>query len=795
MADPTNPILPDPNTTAQAVQATEAQSGALQDLDQKYIKVTGSALDFNNIQQNTLNLFQGLGHQVQNFSGYLGNLSAMNDTSTASFGLMSAALIKASDSFRHFTNIDTTRVVTFSEQYKKLLTTIRESPIGSTAAKIAIDTLKESMAAFGLDTSKTSKVIADLKNGVIASAESFLTSADNILHLSNTMIQNAAAQGNMQDLLKQTGVGFEKINGVVGENVEIMNASMTATGLTKDHMESFMNILKDLPGGMKNFGDSIHIAGQDTSILTAAIQYATGSGREMASVQKDMMEAMTSYGASTNDALKYTARMSEVSETLHARIEDVQAAVGSSVQAFKSFVYGGVDVNQMTKGMTDAMEQYVSRLQSVHVPTKNAIEMVKNLQDSMSKLSMGQEAFMSAQTGGPGGLRGALQIEDLMKTDPAAAQRKMEETIRKQMGPIISREQAKQSEGAAAKYTMQMQMLQQGPMGAMVKDRGQAAAMMEAMATGKTLQSGDIKGTLNETVQRGQAIEQLSMTKISEMNVKTDSVSLSGGVVNLTTMQNAMPTARSGGIGEMGTGRGLNEIGQTQLRETQAKGIAGRMDNPIKELLSAAADMLPSFGDAAKSFVEHIKSGDKEKIQQDQKEMQERIAAARAAGDQKQISAAQRVSGALTSAASNTTDKQTNIGHDYVPASKQTGNVIPGLSGADGIFGGFGVGQHSTNTDKQTNIGHGYAPAGKQVGNVIPGLSGANGTDHVGNIGRTSKPTTLQGLGTQGPIPVTLAPGSSLTVQFTGKCPHCNTEIRTTENARATSVGSQASGY
>jgi hypothetical protein len=284
---------------------------------------------------------------------------------------------------------------------------------------------------------------------------------------------------------------------------------MAATGLDAEHMQSFMNVLKDLPGGMKNFGDSVLVGNENTSLLSAAIQYATGSGRDMKDVQNDMAEAMNAYGANTGQALQYSARMSEVSTTLNARLVDVQSAIAGSAEAFKSFVYGGVDVNQMTKGLSDAMEEYVSRLHSVGVPTKNAIEMAQNLQSQMSKLSMGQEAFMSAQTGGPGGLRGAFQIEDLMKTDPQAAMKKMEETIRKQMGPIVSREQAKQSEGAAARYTMQQQMLLQGPMGAFVKDRQQAAAMQEAMATGKSLKPEDVKGKMDETIQNGRALEQM----------------------------------------------------------------------------------------------------------------------------------------------------------------------------------------------------------------------------------------------------------------------------------------------
>ena len=97
----------------------------------------------------------------------------------------------------------------------------------------------------------------------------------------------------------------------------------------------------------------------------------------MTDVTQDIATAMTEYGVSADSGLRYTARVTEASEALHAQISDVRDALKSSADAFKSFVFGEADANKMTQNMSSSMEDYVSKLQSVGVPVQNAIGMFK----------------------------------------------------------------------------------------------------------------------------------------------------------------------------------------------------------------------------------------------------------------------------------------------------------------------------------------------------------------------------------------------------------------------------------
>lgn len=778
MADPTTPATP---TTAENTAQIEGTASALGELNKNYTQATSSALDFNAVQQGQVSVFQDLNTQVQNFNTYLGALSTVNNTNTAGFGLMSAALIKTTESFKNFANVDTDRLSTFSDQYKRLLTTIKDSPVGSAAANVAIDGMKEAMEKAGMAAPKMGKVLSDLRKGFTDTAESFLMGADNTLRYENALLQTAAAQGGMQKLLEQTGTSFEHLNDVAGKQIEFMGKSAGATNSNKEQMEKYMSALKELPNGMSNFGESMEVAGQKTTFLTAAIQYAHGSGRDMAKITEDMSEAMNSYGTSAESALKYSAKMSQVSETLGAKVEDVRSAVNDSAEAFKSFVWGGVNADDMTQGLSDAMETYAKRLNGIGVPIKNAIEMSKNLQNQMSNMSVGQEALTSQMTGGPGGGRGALQLERLMKENPQEAMKKVDESIRKMMGgKLVTEKQAEGSDAAYSQFMKQTMLIQQFTG---TQNRQQAESMSDAMASGKLDMSKiQQKGGLDETVKRGQAFEDLSRTKVSQMNVTTDSVMLSGGVANLSTQQDAT-AARSGRAGGSdGKGRGTNPDQQASIKQWSDDRTGGmHMESAVKQLMNLATELPESLKSSVQSYGESLSNENPSKNAEETEALQEKVKAAIAQGGSKsQMDAMRKLQGDLSATKPD--------------AASGTSNGGPVLGG---IFGGFGQQDKGQKTVPGISSAAGYHPSGKQVGSVIPGLGGHSGTGTIASTPGQGKrgAATLPGLGggASGPIAVTLAPGSVITVQHTGTCPHCGRQSNTSEQARTTNAPSTAS--
>src|SRR5208283_3120375 len=95
---------------------------------------------------------------------------------------------------------------------------------------------------------------------------------------------------------------------------------------------------------------------------------------------------------------------------------------------------------------------------------------------------------------------------------------------------------------------------------------------------------------------------------------------------------------------------------------------------------------------------------------------------------------------------------------------KQT-DQAPADTGAAGAAGTTGTAGRYAPAGQQ--VGAHYSPAGQQVGAAIP-KTGKQDTSKDTSGGANA----LGGRG-NGPVPVTLV-GSGITVNFTGKCPHCN---------------------
>jgi hypothetical protein len=692
---------------------------------------------------------------ISGFGDKLADLGNSASVGTAQFGLMSAALIKSTEAFRGFNNIDNTRVNSFTDQYKTLLNTIKSSPAGSTAAKVAIDLFSSSMEKAGASSVRIATAVGELKKGVFGTAQSFVTGADNSLYFQNALLQNAAAQGNMADLLDKTGQGFEHFNDVSQRAIEIMNASMGATNSTAKEMQSYQDVLKELPGGFDNFGESMNVAGQETTALTAAIQYMHGSGRDMVKIQDDMSRAMNEYGMTFPNAVKYTSRMSEAADILHAKMEDVRNAVNSSADAFKFFVDGGVDVNDMTKGLADGMTMYEDRLKKIGVPIANAIEMTKALQANMSKMSIGQESLISQQTGGPGGGRGALQYERLMKEHPEEAMKKLDDTIRKLSGgKMVTEKQAEGSEAAFSQFTKQT-MLIQSLTG--VQDRQQAQRMSDAMASGK-LDSSILRSDtaeIDKKAKAGQAVEQASTTQVSQMNIEAESVMLQGGNANLSTLQGAVAarTGKTGGID--GTGAGVATENQDKLKQYANKqtGTSPGHSDLFGDIKTTALNLPTSGIDSFNAFKESFKGGNKKDIEQKKNDFYTELNKVKdTSTDSKEIKAADHIMNKMKSL--EIPIKENAISSLPTPQTKH----VPDF--------GANFFKHGTSAGTQ------LAKTAEQAAN--PKEEKKVKTAATNPVSGTVKDNS--------PVPVTLV-GSSITVNFTGKCPHCGTNIHTNEHA------------
>jgi hypothetical protein len=723
----------------------------------------------------------------------IGNLASQDATK---FGALTAAVLGAKESFNSFANVDTSRLSTFASQIGDMQNILEKSPAYSLAKKefdetasavrnlmMSGDAAKKSLGAEML--ASATKVFAEAKNKIVESSKAMLVGADNALKLQNAFIQLTAQAGDTETLFRGIGktfggVGndFKNLNNITAKYQDVMYNAMQATGIESEEvMAGYMATIVKMPGGFKELMGSMEVAGRSTNILTAAVQYATGAGRNQNEVFEDMRKAISQYGVSVQDALKFTANITAVSETLHAQIDDVRSALMGAADAFKFFAMGEDGAKKMTQGMTESLNQYVASLSNVGVPVQNALEMFKNYTSQIKDMNQAQQAFVSRMSGGPGGLMGGFQIDAMIKRgDFAGLQKKVEETIKKMTGPIVSFEDAQKSQTAAAQYTRQIQILQQSPLGKMARSREEAESLLESMRVGKVAEKvKDPTTILAENIEKGAKIEQLSYTELKEININTKRMRGQADLANLTTIQRtfAARTGDAGGVDKQG--RAVNLPNQEALRDVQRRGMNPTEGTPaeraLKELGITIRNLPMSIQSDIISLQESISSRNKEKTQQSHEKLMKSIS------DWK------------TQVANLPEDQKESMGRVIAGVQARANSMVQN-SLAPVLFRPPGPTTTTSNTMAVNQNVRDYRPAGRQVAASVP--TGTTGT--TTNVPGTANRGPLAAATNQhqGAIPVALAPGSAITVNITGVCPHCGRAVHQSPQARIGSAASTA---
>jgi hypothetical protein len=759
--DITNQTVADVASLDQASAATDKYTESVQGLGSATQATAVSAGMFDSV--------------ISGAASKLSGITSLLDSNSAAFGAMGVAVLGASDKFKNFgENIDTTRLNTFTKQFKALSDIMAGSP-GTQVAKQGFQAIIDQVSKLPGGMGVAADMMKTTTSAAMTLAEKFLASADNAMYAQNAMYQMAGASGQLATVMQgipgvltAAGNGLENINQTSAEYTNRMQSIQQSTFQTDEAFGKWSAQMSALPGGLKAIMEQSDGTTNGMNALQGAIQYATGAGLQQKDVMELMTQGMHTYNMSAKDSLQYTARAGEILNTFKDKglmIDDVNKALKGANDTMKGFVFGpAANAANMTQNMSNAMEQYVGQLTAVGVPGEQAAEMFKNLTDKMHGLGVAQRAFLSQQTGGPGGLLGSFQMQKLMRDDPEAAQKKMQDAMKKEMGggPMMTLDSVK-TQADAAKLQKEIMMMTQGPL-KMADTEEQAEAMIEAMSKGTKVDYTKDKGKfLGEAEGRGKTIEQQQMTKFGQVAMTAQSVQLMAGQTNLNTLQGALTakTGKEGGVN--GTGAGV-ATGKSEMRDymdTVATRQGSASQNVMKDVSGLGSSIMPYLADAGKAMVESFKGGNAAEIKQSQATLNEQITKQRAQiakepDDLKKADTA-KLNSYLTSL-----HKQT----DQAPPDAGTGAA--GTTGTAGRYASAGQ-----------QVGAHYTPAGQQVGAAIP----KNGQPAAGKDTSGGANNALGGRG-NGPVPVTLV-GSGITVNFTGKCPHCNKDVKSTASAES----------
>jgi hypothetical protein len=513
---------------------------------------------------------------------------ALKDNETL-FAAVTVAATGAKEAYMNLGNIKTDGLVTFSSSFSALSDMWKRSPIQPIADSIR-HSVTNMFGAMGNNEGVMWALHAPV-DALIRIGKGLAETADNGLRYQNAMIGITAASGNFNEILKQTGPNFEGINAISSRLNKVLVDQIGDLGMSTDAQQEtlakWQAQVMQMPGGLQALEGNTKTVAKGTNDLTAAIQYAKGAGLDEEAVLKTMGAQMTKFGMAGQEgfesSLKWIAHTTQISQLIQgAKWEDVQKSISNVTDTYKGYVFGAKDAaertkqgTELTEGASKALREYSLRLYDAGVAPERAVELAGKLTASFKGMSDSQKALMSQMSGGPGGIQGIYEMEDLIrKGDFKTLGKKADAQLDKIFhGERLTEEDAHKSQTMAQKVRFQEQTLIN--LG-YVSSKEDAWAFMEARNKGKTGEKveeelkarGEIKGAqeVDQSIKAGQARIEQTAGPISNLAVTAKQMQVSAERILLTTAQNAM-SITGADVGPTGSGAGRSVNFPERMRQ------------------------------------------------------------------------------------------------------------------------------------------------------------------------------------------------------------------------------------
>lgn len=443
-----------------------------------------------------------------------GEFAAQIKNNMGLIGSMSGALLGASNALKSF-RVDDANLNLFSSQLETTiqLATRAASPI------TALSSVAKSLGVNidGLNTVK--EITSKIYNAGMA----FASSADSAVLFQTALYQSAAASGQLGNFMRANGPEFQNTNNylkVVGSTITSVAA---ASGLSSAKVTAYYQNLAKIPGSLESVIKSGSTTTQSMTMLQGAIRLVDGTGREMSGVMDDLKVAFENYNLTGEKALNFTAKMSQVSESLGVPLEDVRGYVSRVSSELKLF-------GDNTNASANVFNKLYDGFKNTGISAKSASELIGEMTGQIGRLGTAQKAFLSSQTGGAGGLQGAFQIDKLLKEGKVdEVFDKARQMLQKQFGKIVSLDEAAGSQQAAAQFQKQIMLLKSGPLGGLVDSDIKAQKVLESFRNNtpvKSLDDNALKGIFD----RGLSVQKQRKTVLSSVQNALESMQIQGNI-------------------------------------------------------------------------------------------------------------------------------------------------------------------------------------------------------------------------------------------------------------------------
>ena len=514
-------------------EAIEQNNEALIDNESASEKAKIAQQKFANLAQDSVQYFKNLNSVVTNLSSKVTNLSSAQTLA------ISQAQAFVTDSTKIFANLGKADLSTgFTEQYSSIKTQILDT--FNSIKNLAPEEVSNKFRSLGLNIP-----IDIIKKGVDG-MDKYLTkqlqSADAALRLRDAILSNAAATGKLDQIYKNSGESLNLINNLLGEHANLIAKAAEATNTLPTEVQKYYNELSKIPGMLDTIVSLSSDGAKKTTMLAASIDFARGSGQEYTTVLNKMREAVDNYGVTGEKALAYVSRMSEASNKAGLELSHVQNYTSGVSDTLGKF-------GNNTDAATNILLKYSEALKATGASSKQTTEILSGLTKSIASMDMAKKALLSARSGGPGGIMGALQIEDLLRKGRVDKIMEMVmKDLTKQFGKVVTMDEAVKDPRLAAQFQKQRMMLTKGPYGQLFNSEAEAIKgldmfkqVQEGKANMKELFMPDGAATsAGEYIKKGQVLTDQTRTAFGMQGIKRDNALSQFTIPNLGFIQNSL---------------------------------------------------------------------------------------------------------------------------------------------------------------------------------------------------------------------------------------------------------------
>jgi hypothetical protein len=419
---------------------------------------------------------------------------------------------------------------------------------------------------------------------------------DAIKKMETGLLMNAAAAGNLEAAMGSLDYSMSNLSDMTLEYSRMTAEAGISNNITAGQASNYAQQLMKIPGALADVVDVTGDGTQKMGMLDATIKVAAGTFQPFQEVMKDVTLLFENWNKTGKDSLDFVSKMSSAAQSLKMPMGIMRSYVHDVGEQFKF-------LGDNTMGAIDIMSRVAPAFEASRLGPRAVAELVGTMTKNMAQMDMAQRAFLSAQTGGPGGLQGAFQIQQqLAEGDTAGVMSKVEDTLKQMFGgPVVTLEEAANDQRAAAQYAKQIQMMTTGPM-KVAETEQQAKAMIDAMATGKIFDPAEMGKVMEDPMQkamdRGNEIQERQFNELVYINNQLEYFGTLAADVTATKIRQ--------GIGS--ESRRADILEERRARATDlAAGRRFQEEIPEEGRAEAVAGIIPGIQEAGEGFVDAIK--------------------------------------------------------------------------------------------------------------------------------------------------------------------------------------------